>query len=98
MAGMLLLVSGCASHPPRVAKADAFPNDHSLNARARAALYSDPEFKFDGVNVTSYGRTVQLSGFVYTHEQKREAARIVKHVAGVEVVENDISVTGTPTD
>ena len=96
-----LILGGCASrqaHTTTTAVVGSYPDDQSLNARARSALYGDPEFKFDGVNVTSYGRTVQLSGYVYTREEKREAAKIVKHVPGVEVVQNNIAVTGSPAD
>jgi osmotically-inducible protein OsmY len=67
-------------------------DDKALSMRVKSALGDSPEYKFDGVNVTTFRGTVQLSGFVNTAEQRRKAAEIAKTVEGVREVENNITV------
>ena len=67
-------------------------DDKALTMRVKGALGDNAEYKFDGVNVTSFRGTVQLSGFVNTSTQKAEAAKIAKNVQGVREVENNISI------
>lgn len=67
-------------------------DDTSIDSRVRDALNQNPEYKFEGVNVTSFKGNVQLSGFVDTYAQKYTASGIAKQVQGVKDVENDITV------
>jgi hyperosmotically inducible periplasmic protein len=67
-------------------------DDKSVDARVKDALNDNPEYKFEGVNVTAFKGTVQLSGFVDTYAQKYNASSIAKKVEGVRDVENDITV------
>lgn len=67
-------------------------DDKGLNMRVSSALGDNPEYKFDGVKVTSYRGTVQLAGFVNTSDQKARAGEIAKKIEGVKDVENNITV------
>lgn len=67
-------------------------DDKALESRVKSALGDNPEYKFDGVNVTSFRGTVQLSGFVNTADQRARAEDVVKTVNGVRRVENKITV------
>jgi hyperosmotically inducible periplasmic protein len=67
-------------------------DDKSVDSRVKDALNDNPEYKFEGVNVTAFKGTVQLSGFVDTYAQKYNASSITKKVQGVRDVENDITV------
>lgn len=67
-------------------------DDKSVDSRVKDALSDNPEYKFEGVNVTVFKGTVQLSGFVDTYAQKYNASSIAKKVEGVRDVENDITV------
>jgi hyperosmotically inducible protein len=69
-----------------------YVDDKVLTARVNSALNRNPEYKFDGVNVTTFRGTVQLNGFVNTSDQKSKAAAIAKGVEGVKNVENSITV------
>jgi hyperosmotically inducible protein len=64
-------------------------DDKALAARVRDTLHGDP-YKFDGVAVTAYKGTVQLSGFVDTADQKNKAAEVAKTIQGVRDAQNDI--------
>jgi hyperosmotically inducible protein len=67
-------------------------DDKSLDSRVKDALSDNPEYKFEGVNVTAFKGNVQLSGFVDTWAQKLDAAHIANQVEGVKDVENDLTV------
>ena len=67
-------------------------DDRSTDSRVKDALGKNPEYKFEGVNVTSFKGTVQLSGFVDSWAQKLNAADIARNVQGVKDVDNNISV------
>jgi len=69
-------------------------DDKSIDSRVRDALSDNPEYKFEGVSVTSFKGTVQLSGFVDSWAQKMSAAHIAKQVQGVKDVDNNITVKG----
>jgi len=66
-------------------------DDKTLTANVKMALNNNPDYKFDGVTVTTMNSTVQLGGFVNTDDQKSKAADIAKGVQGVKDVENKIS-------
>jgi len=67
-------------------------DDKSLTKDVRSALSNNPDYKFNEVNVDVYQGEVQLSGFVDTSDQKSEAADLVKQVAGVKDVVNNITI------
>jgi hyperosmotically inducible protein len=67
-------------------------DDKSINSRVKDALNENAEYKFEGVNITAFKGTVQLSGFVDTYAQKYDASSIARKVEGVRDVENDITV------
>ncbi len=66
--------------------------DAKLAETVKANFASSASFKFPDVQVASFKGTVQLSGFVISDDQKNAAQEIAKGVAGVQDVENKISV------
>src|SRR5262249_14389894 len=83
-AGMMLL-SGCAGDNYSRSTGE-YIDDKALVARVHGALGDNPEYKFDGVDVNVFRGVVQLSGFVNTSDQKRQAATIAQGVQGVKSV------------
>jgi osmotically-inducible protein OsmY len=67
-------------------------DDKALTSRVKGALANHAEYEFEEVQVATFKGTVQLSGFVNTSNQKREAKDIVEKVPGVKDVENNITV------
>jgi hypothetical protein len=75
-------------------------NDKATNIRVEDTLKRDPVYKYPQIRVQTYQGIVQLSGFVNSEEQKRNAQQIAQSVPGVNRVDNEISVvpqTTTPT-
>ena len=71
-------------------------DDKTLVSRVQDALKADPVYKLDEVTVHTFRKTVQLSGFVSSQEQKDRAGDIATHVAGVQSVENNLSLKPSP--
>jgi hyperosmotically inducible periplasmic protein len=67
-------------------------NDKRITAEVTKDLTTAPVYKFPDVQVNTYDRTVQLSGFVGTPAQKHNAGEIARSVAGVGQVINDLVV------
>ena len=67
-------------------------DDKSLTARVKSELARDPVAKATDINVTTFNREVQLSGFVATEEEKRRAGQIAASVPGVVSVHNNLLV------
>ncbi len=103
-------LSGCSWYHEREAKqtgrtTDMVAQDHELTGHVETALKHSAVYKFPDVSVRTYDRTVQLSGFVATDDQKRVAGDIAQQVAGVSRVINNIAVqppimtpTGRPAE
>jgi len=78
--------------------ASEYENDHGITHRVEHALKTAPIYKFPEVNVSTFQGTVQLSGFVATEDQKRNAQQITQTTPGVTQVMNNIAVKApTPT-
>ncbi|HSY75138.1 MAG TPA: BON domain-containing protein [Dongiaceae bacterium] len=84
--------TGCVAGDRYHRSTGEYIDDKSLDSRVKDALSDNAEYKFDGVNITAFKGTVQLSGFVDTYAQKSNAASITKKVQGVRDVENDLTV------
>ncbi len=88
---VISLTSGCAGDRYHQSTGESI-DDHAISMRVKSALSNDAEYKYDGVDVTTFKGTVQLSGFVDTHSQKSRAAELAKTVEGVNDVVNNITV------
>jgi hyperosmotically inducible periplasmic protein len=85
------MMSGCAGDQYHQSTGEAI-DDRGTSMRVKSALSNDTEYKYDGVDVTTFKGTVQLNGFVNTSAQKSRAADLAKGVEGVKDVENNITV------
>jgi len=92
-AAVVATFTGCAGDRYNRSTGE-YIDDKSVDSRVKDALSDNPEYKFDGVSVTAFKGTVQLSGFVDTYAQKYNAASIARKVQGVRDVENNITVKG----
>lgn len=86
-----IFTSGCASTPTRQSTGE-FIDDATITAKVKAELLKDPVVEGMQVNVDTFKGTVQLNGFVDTPEQKSRAEQIARTVAGVQSVQNKLSV------
>ena len=84
------LSTGCATR--HYDTTGAYVDDKKLTARVKSDLARDPVAKASTINVTTYNREVQLSGFVATEQEKVRAAQIAATVPGVVTVHNNLIV------
>lgn len=91
MIGATAMTSGCKREPVERTETQRSV-DENLSESVRAALRSSASFKFPDVQVTAFNGSVQLSGYVVSEEQKKNAEALTKEVPGVVSVENKISL------
>jgi|SRR5436190_9643201 len=80
-------------------------DDKKITKNIEGKLKEDATYKFESVDVNTYGGIVQLSGFVNDQEQKRRAEDLARRVDGVTQIVNALvikpggalSPTGQPT-
>ncbi len=84
-------VTGCAGDRYNESTGEHI-DDAAITGRVKSALSGDGEYKYPGVNVTTFKGTVQLSGFVDQRAQKARAGDLAKGVAGVKDTVNNITV------
>jgi hyperosmotically inducible protein len=85
------MTTGCAGDRYHQSTGEAI-DDKGISSRVKSALSNDAEYKYEGVEVTTFKGTVQLSGFVDTSAQKSRAGDLAKGVQGVKDLENNITV------
>lgn len=83
--------AGCAGSRTRESTGE-YLDDASITAKVKTALLQDEVVKGLDIQVETFKRTVQLSGFVNTASEKQRAEAIARDVAGVRFVKNDIRV------
>ena len=67
-------------------------DDRRVSGRVKDSLEEAPVYKFPQVEVRTYRGVTQLSGFVETDEQRRQAGEIARRVPGPREVVNSIIV------
>jgi hyperosmotically inducible periplasmic protein len=86
---LVLAAFGCATDQRPSAQ---YLEDRAVSARVKTVLADDPQVRASQVNVDTYERTVQLSGFVDSREEARRAVQLARDVDGVESVINNMVV------
>jgi hyperosmotically inducible protein len=67
-------------------------DDATISADVKAALVQDPMTRSSNISVNTVRGTVELSGFVDTPDQRREATRVAGNMAGVHSVDNQLRI------
>ena len=70
--------------------AGQYNDDAMISTKVRAKLIEDQALKAFDIHVDTLKSVVQLSGFVDSVTQKRQAEQIARNVGGVKSVKNDI--------
>ena len=71
-------------------------DDKNVTEAVEKKLKSDPVYKFESVDVKTYGGIVQLSGFVDSQEQSRRAEELTRSVNGVSRLMNGLALKPQP--
>ena len=71
-------------------------DDKNITEAVEKKLKSDPVYKFESVDVKTYGGIVQLSGFVDSQDQSRRAEELTRSVGGVSRLMNGLALKPQP--
>ncbi|QYM79823.1 BON domain-containing protein [Horticoccus luteus] len=83
--------AGCAATRTRESTGE-YIDDRAISTKVKAALLRDKTVSGFAVEVNVFRGVVQLGGFVDNQTQRQRAEEIARGVAGVQSVENNISV------
>jgi osmotically-inducible protein OsmY len=90
-AALLLSTLGCAATSTQESTGE-YVDDTAITARVKTAILNEPGLKVLQINVDTYKRVVQLSGFVNTSADIDKAVDLAQGVQGVRSVKNDMRV------
>lgn len=89
LAVLLATVLGCAPTPTRESTGE-YVDDTVITTKVKAAIFNEPSLKSAEINVETFKRTVQLSGFVKYQADMSKAVQVARSVNGVKSVKNDM--------
>ena len=89
IAASMLFAIGCASTPTQESTSE-YMDDSKVTAKVKAAIFAEPSLSSAEINVETYKRVVQLSGFVKSGADISKAGSVARAVKGVDSVVNDI--------
>lgn len=80
---------GCASTATQESTGQ-YVDDTAITAKVKAAIFNEPTLKSAEINVETFKRVVQLSGFVNSQADIQKAVAVTRGVEGVAAVKNDM--------
>src|ERR1700690_2180922 len=89
--GMTMVTAGCSTDRTHESSDEA-TEDAAISARVVSALADTGGYKFSDVQVNTFKRRVQLSGFVDSDAHKNQAGTVAQQVDGIKEVINNITV------
>jgi hyperosmotically inducible periplasmic protein len=89
LAGSTLGAVGCASDGHDRAGREVI-SDSTITAKVKTALLAEKDVNSYDINVETYNRIVQLSGFVDSKWQIEKAEKVAANINGVKGVKNDL--------
>ena len=88
---MTMAVAGC-SPTAKTEGTGGYIDDSVITTKVKAALLGQKSIHSTQITVTTFKGKVQLSGFVRSQEEAKEAVDVAKTVVGVHSVENSLLV------
>jgi osmotically-inducible protein OsmY len=83
--------AGCGSSAKQSSTGE-YIDDTVITTKVKSLLAADDFLKSFQISVETYKGTVQLSGFVNSHQAVNRAVEITRDVKGVSAVKNDLIV------
>lgn len=87
--GTAALMAACVASP-RTESTGEYVEDSVITARVKAAVLAEPGLRSAEINVETFKGRVQLSGFVGSQADIDRATAMVRGMAGVLSVKNDM--------
>jgi len=91
LAVMFATVLGCAS-TSRQESTGEYLDDSVITTKVKASIFNEPSLKSAEINVKTFKGEVQLSGFVSTEADGKNAVDVARSVKGVKSVRNDMRI------
>jgi osmotically-inducible protein OsmY len=92
LSSFVLLVSlGCASSRTHEGTGQ-YVDDSAITTKVKAAILDEPGLKVSEINVETFKGVVQLSGFVRSRADIKDAVRVASAVGGVKSVQNSMQL------
>ena len=88
---VLLATLGCASTRTHEGTGE-YVDDSVITTKVKAAIFNEPGLKVSEVRVDTFKGVVQLSGFVSSRADIKDAVRVASAVGGVKSVTNDMQL------
>lgn len=85
----LMTAAGCASTSTHEGTGE-YVDDSVITGKVKAAILNEPTLSSAEINVETFKGVVQLSGFVNSKADIAKAVSVVRTVAGVSSVKNDM--------
>ena len=82
---------GCASTRTHEGTGE-YVDDSVITTKVKAAIFNEPGLKVSEVQVETFKGVVQLSGFVRSRADIKNAVRVASAVNGVKSVTNDMQL------
>jgi len=90
-----MALAACAGSPTQESTGE-YVDDVALTAKVKTELLKSPDTSGTAITIETFKGTVQLSGFVDSAAEKARAQEIAAAVAGVQAVDNKITVKTSP--
>ena len=87
----LVATLGCASTRTHEGTGE-YVDDSVITTKVKAAIFNEPGLKVSEVQVETFKGVVQLSGFVSSRADIKDAVRVASAVNGVKSVTNDMQL------
>jgi osmotically-inducible protein OsmY len=88
---VLMATLGCASTRTHEGTGE-YVDDSVITTKVKAAIFNEPDLKVSEVQVETFKGVVQLSGFVSSRADIKDAVRVASAVGGVKSVTNDMQL------
>jgi len=88
---VLMATLGCASTRTHEGTGE-YVDDSVITTKVKAAIFNEPGLKVSEVQVETFKGVVQLSGFVSSRADIKDAVRVASAVSGVKSVTNDMKL------
>jgi osmotically-inducible protein OsmY len=88
---LLTTVLGCASTRTHEGTGE-YVDDSVITTKVKTAIFNEPGLKVSEVKVQTFKGVVQLSGFVSSRDDIKDAVRVAMTVSGVKAVSDEMQL------
>jgi osmotically-inducible protein OsmY len=88
---VLMTTLGCASTRTQEGTGE-YVDDSVITTKVKAAIFNEPGLNVSEVKVETFKGVVQLSGFVSSRDDIKDAVRVAMAVSGVKAVSDEMQL------